>query len=50
MKLKKIISAAVSAVMLFASLPFSSKTINFVKDNVINVHAEDEIQSTEKCG
>ena len=50
MKLKKIISAAVGAAMLCASLSFSSKTINFVKDNVINAHAEDEIPSTGKCG
>ncbi|MDY3258544.1 MAG: hypothetical protein SOX14_09545, partial [Ruminococcus callidus] len=50
MKLKKIISAAVGATMLCASLPFSSTTIDFVKDNIITANAEDEMQSSGKCG
>ena len=46
MKFKKIISAAVGAVMLCASLPFSSTTVDFIKDNVITAQAE----TTGKCG
>ena len=50
MKFKKIISAAVGAVMLCTSLPFSSTTVDFVKENIITAHAADEIPSTGKCG
>ena len=46
MKLKKIISAAVSATMLCASLPLSSTTVDFVKDNVIVANAAE----SGKCG
>ena len=50
MKLKKIISAAVGATMLCASLPFSSTMVDFVKDNVITANAEDKMPSSGKCG
>ena len=50
MKLKKIISAAVGATMLCASLPFSSTMVDFVKDNTITANAEDEMPSYGKCG
>ena len=50
MKFKKIISVAVGAAMLCASLPFSSTTVDFVKDNVITANAEDEMPSSGKCG
>ena len=46
MKLKKIISVAVGAAMLCASLPFSSTTVDFVKDNVITANASE----SGKCG
>ncbi|MDY3258623.1 MAG: leucine-rich repeat domain-containing protein, partial [Ruminococcus callidus] len=48
MKFKKIISAAVGAVMLCASLPIG--TMVNLTDNVLKANAEDEIPSTGKCG
>ena len=42
MKVKKILAAAVGASMLCASLPFSTTTVDFVKDNIITAKAAEE--------